>query len=281
VTGRKRLASDRKRSADGRKRSAGGRKHPATGRKKIPAVQRFPRLLCQTSEVSKDLGGLCVNGIIVFMPRRLIPFISEGYYHIYNRGNNRGAIFFEQENYLYFLQGLKKYLLPAADIIAYCLMPTHYHLMVRVKQQTSEVPKTSEISVKQTSEVSETSEVSRAMQKLLISYTKAINKRFERVGALFQGAFQSRPVTDSKYLLQLCRYIHANPVKDGLVTDPLDWPYSNYLDWIDERDGALIDRDFIRTQFPNPIDYKDFVLDYVRTRKMPEDVLEYLNALEA
>jgi putative transposase len=199
------------------------------------------------------------------MPRRIIPFVSGCYYHLYNRGNNRQAIFFEQENYLYFLQGMKKYLLPVADVIAYCLMPTHYHLMVRVKQ---------------TSEVSETSEVSRAMQKLLISYTKAINKRFGRVGALFQGAFQSRPVTDSKYLLQLCRYIHANPVKDGLVSDPSDWPYSNYLEWIGERDGTLIDCNFIQTQFPNPTDYKDFVLNYVRTRKMPEGVMEHLDALE-
>jgi putative transposase len=201
------------------------------------------------------------------MPRRLVPFVSEGYYHIYNRGNNRGAIFFEQENYLYFLQGMKRYLLPAADIIAYCLMPTHYHLMVRVKQQTSEVLKTSE--------------VSSAMMKLSVSYTKAINKRFSRVGVLFQGTFQAKPITNSSHLLHLCRYIHANPVKDGLVTDPSDWPYSNYLEWIGERDGTLIDRNFIQTPFPNPIDYKDFVLAYVRTRKMPEDVLEYLNALEA
>ena len=71
------------------------------------------------------------------------------------------------------------------------------------------------------------------------------------------------------------------PVKDGLVTDPSDWPYSNYLEWIGERDGTLIDRNFIQTPFPNPIDYKDFDLDYVRTRKMPESVMEYLNTLEA
>jgi putative transposase len=234
----------------------------ATTKRLVGTVQRLEgrkfRLLSQTSEVfakhsrrEQDFGSLLANGIIVFMPRRLIPFVSEGYYHIYNRGNNRGAIFFEQENYFYFLQGVKKYLLPAADVIAYCLMPTHYHLMVR------------------------------AMQKLLISYTKAINKRFERVGALFQGAFQAKPITSSSHLLHLCRYIHANPVKDGLVTDPSDWPYSNYLEWIGERDGTLIDRNFIQTQFPNPIDYKDFVLDYVRKRKMPEDVLEYLNTLEA
>jgi putative transposase len=204
------------------------------------------------------------------MPRRLVPFVPEGYYHIYNRGNNRGAIFFEQENYLYFLQGMKRYLLPAVDIIAYCLMPTHYHFMTRVKQ-ASEVSKTSEASA----------QFSLAMQKFLISYTKAINKRYKRVGALFQGAFHAKPITNSSHLLHLCCYIHANPVKDGLVADPSNWPYSNYLEWIGERDGTLVDHDFIQTQFVDPKDYMDFVLDYLQTRKIPEDVMQYLNVLEA
>ena len=118
------------------------------------------------------------------------------------------------------------------------------------------------------------------MQKLSISYTKAINKRFERVGALFQGAFQSKPITNSKHLLHLCRYIHANPVKDELVADPADWPYSNYLEWIGERDGKLIDHEFVQSQFTNPKEYRDYVLDYLRSRELPEDIQLYLNFLE-
>ena len=203
------------------------------------------------------------------MPRRLTPFVASGYYHINNRGNNRGPIFFQPENYLYFLRGMKRYLLPAADVLAYCLMPTHYHLMVSVKQ-TSEVLETSEVS----------SQISSAMMKLSVSYTKAINKRFARVGVLFQGPFQARPITDSNHLLHLCRYIHANPVKDGLVSGPADWPYSNYLEWIGERDGSLIDIGFVRAQFPDPGGYQDFVADYVRTPNMPQAVMRYVAALE-
>ena len=203
------------------------------------------------------------------MPRRIIPFVPGNYYHIYNRGNNRQMVFFETDNYLYFLRGVKKYLLPVVDMIAYCLMPTHYHLLGRVKDFGN-----------QTSEVFKTSEVSAAMQKLLISYTKAINKRFERVGALFQGAFQAKPITNSRHLLHLCRYIHANPVKDELVTDPANWPYSNYLEWIGERDGKLVDREFVKSQFISPKEYRDFVLDYLRSRELPEDIQLYLNSLE-
>ena len=153
------------------------------------------------------------------MPRRHTPFISGIYYHIYNRGNNRQSIFFQPENYLYFLGRVKKYIIPLAKVVAYCLMSTHYHLLVRL--QTSEVLREhirSETKVDQTSEVS----LSRAMMRLSVSYTKAINKRFERVGSLFQRQFQAKPVQNYHHLLNLCVYIHANPVKDGLVPDPAD-----------------------------------------------------------
>ncbi len=112
--------------------------------------------------------------------------------------------------------------------------------------------------------------------KLSVSYTKAINKRFSRVGVLFQGPFQAKP----SHLLQLCRYIHANPVKDGLVTDPAKWPYSNYLEWIGERGGALVDPDFVHAQFPDPRGYEQFVLDYIQTRHMPQAVMNHVAALE-
>src|SRR5512147_617365 len=100
------------------------------------------------------------------MPRRQIPFVPELHYHIYNRGNNRERIFFEPDNYLFFLKKIKEYLVPVADVLVYCLMPTHYHVVARVKQtseaQTSEIFKISEVSG--SSDVS--AMVSKAMMKL-------------------------------------------------------------------------------------------------------------------
>jgi len=200
------------------------------------------------------------------MPRRQTPFASDVYYHFYNRGNNRQAIFFESDNYLYFLSGIKKYLVPVVNIVAYCLMPTHYHILVRVKPQTSEVFKTSEVSL----------QVSRAMQKFLISYTKAINKRFERVGSLFQGQFQAKPIQTYPHLLNLCVYIHANPVKDGLVALPEDWIYSNYLEWLGERNGKLVDQEFIQEHFGSRVEYQELVMHFLKTRYLPDDVKVYL-----
>ncbi|HEX5836748.1 MAG TPA: transposase [Anaerolineales bacterium] len=156
------------------------------------------------------------------------------------------------------------------NVLAYCLMPTHYHILVRVKQTTSESFKTSEVS----------KQISLAMQKFLISYTKAINLRFSRVGSLFQGQFQAKPVQTDSYLHNLCLYIHANPVKDRLVTAPEDWIYSNYLEWLGQRNGTLVDPHFIQEHFGSSAEYQQLVKQFIQTRYLPEEVREYLNSLE-
>jgi len=210
------------------------------------------------------------------MPRRDIPFIPDQYYHFYNRGNNRQAVFFERDNYIYFLKGLKKYVVPHVDILVYSLMPTHYHVLGRVKpDQTSEVLKTSEVSGSKVSK-----QVSLAMQKFGISYTKAINKRFSRVGSLFQGQFHGKPIETYSHLLNLCIYIHANPVKDGLVFLPEEWEFSNYLEWMNLREGNLVNREFISENFGTPEEYKTLVMQYIKTRNLPDEVITYIQDLE-
>lgn len=211
------------------------------------------------------------------MPRRVTLFLPDEYYHFYNRGNNRQAVFFERDNYLYFLRGLKTYVRPYVEILAYSLMPTHYHILGRVRPQTCEVSKTSQVS---NSESPESRAVSQAMQKFGISYTKAINKRFERVGALFQGQFQGKPIRHQNHLLHLCIYIHANPVKDALVARPEDWEFSNYQEWMNMRQGTLVNHAFIAENFGTPEEYKKLVMEYIKTRIMPDDVKKYLHNLD-
>ena len=199
------------------------------------------------------------------MPRRIVPFLPDQYYHFYNRGNNRQTVFFERDNYLYFLRGIKKYLLEQVDILAYCLMPTHYHILGRVKGLNPEVLG---------------AEVSVAMMRLSVSYTKAINKRFDRVGSLFQGQFQGKPVQQYNHLLNLCIYIHANPVEDGLAALPEDWEFSNYRDWMCLRRGTLLNREFINEHFGTAEEYKTLIMEYIKTRSLPDEVRKYLQGLE-
>ena len=182
------------------------------------------------------------------MPQRSISLVAGEYYHVYNRGNNRQDVFFERENYLFFLRRVRKYLVGDTQetsevwttIIAYCLMPNHFHLLVCPHDD----------------------ELSRRMQRFSISYTKAMNKRYDRVGSLFQGQFQAVLVDRNEYLLHLSRYLHLNPVEAGLVKRPGDWEFSSYRDYIGLRQGTLPMPDIILSQFPTPKAYQEFVESY-------------------
>lgn len=94
--------------------------------------------------------------------------VESSFYHIFNRGNNRQAIFFKRDNYLYFLKKTRKYLLPYLDILSYCLMPNHFHFLVLTKSDFLH------------------KEFSNSLKIMLRSYTRAINKQEDRTGSLFQ-----------------------------------------------------------------------------------------------
>ena len=177
------------------------------------------------------------------------------YYHIYNRGARRLSIFREKENYFFVLGLIRKYLSEFnLSLIAYVLMPNHYHFLV---QQLSE------------------HNAGLLPQRVFNSYSKAYNKRYDHSGTLFEGRYKAKHVDSDAYLRHLCRYIHANPVKDGLVEHIEEWPYSNYLEWMDLRTGTLVDRQFITDMFSDSASYEEFVRDYLLTRSLPDD-LDYL-----
>lgn len=179
------------------------------------------------------------------------------YYHIYNRGAHRESIFREADNYLFVLGKIKEYSRKfAVAIVAYCLLPNHFHFLLR---QDGEHP------------------AGLLPQRVFNSYVKAYNKRYGHSGTLFEGNFKPKPVTNENYLLHLCRYIHANPVKHGLVQSLDDWPYSNYSEWVGVRPGTLVDQAFINDFFPNRAQYAEFVTDYLRNRKvLPDELGQYL-----
>ena len=173
------------------------------------------------------------------MPIRAVQFIPDCYYHIFNRGVNRQPIFLSPDNWSFFLRRLRVYFQDGiAEIIAYCLMPTHYHLLVLVKSEFFS---------------------ENVMQPFGVSYTKAINKQYDRVGPLFQGPFRAMQIASVDYLLQLARYIHLNPVAAGLVEKPEDWSFSSYRDTIGLRNGTLARPQIIIEQFGTADNYRRFV----------------------
>jgi REP element-mobilizing transposase RayT len=187
--------------------------------------------------------------------RDIIQFLPDHYYHLYNRGAHKLRLFREADNYAFVIRKIQKYRQELnIAIIAYCLMPNHYHFLVR---QDGESP------------------AGLLPQRVFNSYTKAYNKRYDHSGTLFEGRYKAKHVTTDAYLLHLCRYIHANPVKDGLCEHVADWPYSNYREWIGLRNGTLVDDALVRDLFPTPEAYTRHVNDFLVLRKLPEE-LAYL-----
>jgi len=200
-------------------------------------------------------------------------------YHIYNQGNNRQKIFFRRENYLFFLGKMKEYILPYGDIMAWCLMPNHFHWMVYIKETTiivsNEGVTKSTDGVTLSHPVSKTNPVSSKTRSfndsiaiLLRSYTRAVNKQETNSGALFREATKAECLTayngitpsfynteygtiidipdQEKGYPQICfNYIHNNPVKAGLVKNAEDWEFSSCQDICGIRNGKLIKRDRI------------------------------------
>jgi hypothetical protein len=101
------------------------------------------------------------------------------------------------------------------------------------------------------------------------------------VGALFQGQFSGKPGNDYQHLLQLCIYIHADPVKCGLALAPEEWEYSNHPEWMGRRDGTLVDREFVGDNFGTPAEYSRVVMNCLAARELPGAVQKYLDELES
>jgi REP element-mobilizing transposase RayT len=162
------------------------------------------------------------------------PLVPGNYYHIYNRGNNRENLFREERNYRYFLELYAHHVYPVADTFAYCLMPNHFHFLVRIKTE-DEVGKTSWVGedkhltgLRDLSGVRSPYSPSQHFSNLFNAYTKAVNKAYGRTGALFQRPFGCIEITSERYYTNLIFYIHANPQKHGLIDDFRAWPWSSY-----------------------------------------------------
>ncbi|MCC7118090.1 MAG: transposase [Anaerolineales bacterium] len=173
---------------------------------------------------------------------------------------SKSPIFREETNYLFVLGKVKEYIKTNhLSMIAYCLEPNHYHFLTRQdgEEAAGNLP-----------------------QFVFNSYAKAYNKKYQHSGTLFEGRFRAKPIQAKSHLLHLCRYIHGNPVKDGLAADPAQWPYSNYLEWIGERNGSLVDHEFIKIQFGSAEEYKKFVVEYLKSRQLPDAVRKFIDDLE-
>ena len=161
---------------------------------------------------------------------------SDKYNHIFNQANGMIDIFQESRNYPFFIDKMEKHLTPVCEIIAFCLMKNHFHLVIKTKQEIEEL------------------KISRAFANLFIGYAKAYNKVYNRSGSLFKKPFKRKLIGSEVYLKNLILYVHCNPVKDGFVEDLISYPWSSYHEIIDDA-KTFVDREFVLELFDDSTNF--------------------------
>lgn len=159
------------------------------------------------------------------------PLEENRFYHIYNHAVGNELLFTKEDNYKYFLMLIEKYLLNCLDIFSYCLMPNHFHLVIRIKDALNiEIANPTRVlnprRVFQTSDVPTL--ISKQFSNLFNSYAQAFNKQQQRKGSLFNNRFKRIHIGAESYLLKLIHYIHYNPVEANLCSTISEWKYSSF-----------------------------------------------------
>jgi len=166
-------------------------------------------------------------------------FQSGSIYHVYNQGNNKEPIFFNNDNYIYFLKKIRSSLIPHTDLLAYCLMPNHYHWLIHVKEEKKK-------------EGSHHHPLVRKIATLQSSYTQAVNKQENRSGSLFRRKSKAKKIEELEYALTCFLYIHQNPLRAKLANNLKDWMFSSYRDYVGIRKGDLCNMELAKELFELP-----------------------------
>lgn len=204
------------------------------------------------------------------MPYRKTPFVNNYFYHVFNRGVEKRNIFAGDIDRSRFLKTLLYYQLEGpkpkfskfnpdlhknlktdkiVDILSYCLMPNHFHLLIRQVKNNG---------------------ISEFLSKVINSYTKYFNTKYNRVGHLFQGAFKAVLVESEEQLIHLSRYIHLNPYVSGLTENPVNYRWSSYQEFLGLKNENLTVKNEILGLFPSSMEYEKFITDHQNYAKSLE-----------
>lgn len=185
--------------------------------------------------------------------KQSVDFFESGkIYHVFSRAIGTEMLFKEPENYRFFLEKFDLYNSQALETLAYCLIPNHFHFLVRVNENASN------------------SEAVKSFSDFLNSYTKAYNKSSERNGGLFQRKFKRKLISDEDYLTRIVIYIHLNPVKHCVTDDYSLWNYSSYKAYLSEK-PSKIKRNLALEWFGGQEEFKRFHLLNLE-EYIPEDL---------
>lgn len=188
-------------------------------------------------------------------------YIAQSYYHIYNRGVNKRKIFLDNDDYAVFLNLLKRHLskmpvqdkkgreypwlYPEIELLAFCLISNHFHLFVYQESENA---------------------ISKLAQSVSTAYTVYFNKKYKRIGPLFQNRFRAVRISDDAYLQHITRYIHLNP--NAYKT----WEFSSYLYYLGRKKAEWVRPERILGLFNSVPEYIKFIDDYTDYRRTIDDL---------
>lgn len=186
--------------------------------------------------------------------------------HIYNRGNNREKIFYDQKDHQAFLfrvglsLGIEQKVLQKENLLSvpksririnsnknlfklhsFCLMPNHFHMLV---EQCGDIP------------------ISKLISQICTSYAMYINKKYKRVGHIFQERFKSVIIENNSQLMWVSSYIHMNPVKDNIVKHPSEYLWSSYNDFANHRNLPIIHKKLLLEIFGDQKNFTEQTLNF-------------------
>ena len=189
----------------------------------------------------------------------ITPLLGGSYYHIFNRGINGQYIFIQERNYFYFLKLIDKFLNQYTSVLAYCLLPKHFHLVVKLNEkiripspQKDEFP-SSPIN----DQIAIGKFISNQFRRLFITYSMAINKQENRTGSLFEKNFKRLEITENEYLLYTIFYTHFNPEKHFITQNFRTYQFSSYHVIINEN-PTNVNRDLVFDIFNGKKEFKDY-----------------------
>jgi REP element-mobilizing transposase RayT len=192
--------------------------------------------------------------------------VAESYYHIYNRANGSEKLFLNEENYLFFLQKYIEYIHPIAETYCYCLMPNHFHFLIKIREEQLLIAyfknqtkanlnlqgfkNLAGLSAENISGL-----ISKQFGDFFNAYAKAFNKQQNRKGSLFMKNFKRIKIEEEYYLKKLVHYIHFNPVEAILCVKPDDWKFSSYQSLI-STGKSLLNREEVISWFDDLENFK-------------------------
>ncbi len=184
-------------------------------------------------------------------PKITTPLEIDKYYHIYNRGNNSGLLFYKEPNYSYFLKRYSDLLSEHVSTYAFCLLPNHFHLLIKPKTQ----------------------DVSKQFRRMFQSFALSINKQENRSGSLFTKYFRRILIKDDDYLKYLIFYIHFNPEKHQICNDFSKYNNSSYQLLLSDS-KTILNREEVFEWFGSRQDFIDFHNFYHEEKKIQKYIID-------